>query len=206
MKFFSPDSKFAQIMTSVGEMMLLNACWILASLPLITLGAANTAMYTVMGRRLRGEGNDGIRAFFKAWWNNLKMGTLFWLAQILISCSLGMIFFLPMPSFLKTLAAILLILVNLSSSLIYPQLARFRNKSIAYLRNALILLIAKPGWVLVNFLLMLSPVIILMLAPMDFLRFGYIWILFGFSGLFYLSARIMQKILLPLESLSSTGN
>jgi len=43
---------------------------------------------------------------------------------------------------------------------------------------------------------------IFLLVPMEFLRFGFIWILFGFSGLFYLSARIMQKMLLPLESLS----
>ena len=33
MKFFSIDSKFYQIMMPIGEMMILNICWILASLP-----------------------------------------------------------------------------------------------------------------------------------------------------------------------------
>ena len=202
MKFFSPDSQFAQVMTSVGEMMLLNLCWIIASLPLITIGAANTAMYTVMGRRLRGEGSGTIRPFFKAWCANLKMSTLFWIPQVFVTASLGMILVLPLPGLLKVLAVVLLILVTLVFSVIYPQIARFRNRWFAYLRNAIILLVLKLGQVLQNLLVFLVPVLLFLLAPMEFLQFGFIWILFGFSGLFYLSAEFMQKILLPLEELS----
>lgn len=202
MKFFSPDSKFAQAMTSLGEMMLLNMCWIVASLPLITIGAANTAMYTVMGRRLREEGSGTIVPFFKAWWSNLKMGSLFWAAQVFITVSLSMTLFLPLPVVIKVIAGVLLVLVTLLFSLIYPQIARFRNRWFAYLRNSVILLILRLGWVLLNMLLFLTPVIVFLLAPMEFLQFGFIWILFGFSGLFCISADIMQKILNPLEELS----
>lgn len=203
MNFFSPDSKFAQIMTSVGEMMLLNLCWIIGSLPLITIGAANTAMYTVMGRRLRDEGSGTVVPFFKAWWSNLKMSTLFWVAQVFVSVSLSMILFLPLPGFLKVVAGILLFLVTVLFSIIYPQLARYRNRWFPCLRNAIILLILRLGWVLLNFLLILSPVIAFLLMPADFLRFGFVWLLFGFSAVFYLSAKLMQKILEPLESLSA---
>lgn len=203
MKFFSPDSKFAQIMTSFGEMMVLNLCWLIASLPLITLGAANTAMYTLMGRRLREEGSGTIAPFFRAWWSNLKISALFWAAQILVSVSLGLTLLLPLPGFLQGLAAVLLILVTLLFSIIYPQVARFRNRWFAYLRNAVILLITKPGWVLLNLLLFLTPVLLFLLAPMEFIQFGIVWLLFGFSGLFYVSSRIMQKILAPLEELSA---
>ena len=65
MNFFSPHSKFAQIMTAVGEMMLLNLCWIVGSLPLITIGASNAAMYAVMGHRLRSEGSGTVVPFFR---------------------------------------------------------------------------------------------------------------------------------------------
>jgi len=203
MKFFSPDSKFAQVMTAFGEMMLLNACWIVASLPLITMGAANTAMYTVMGRRLRHEGSGTIVPFFKAWRSNLKMGILFWVVQLLVSFSLGLTLFLPLPAFLKVIAAILLVLVTLVFAILYPQAARFRNRWFAYLKNALILLVSKLGWVILNLGLFLSPALLFLLAPVEFLRFGFIWILFGFSMLFYFSAKIMQKVLAPLENMSS---
>lgn len=202
MNFFSPDSKFAQVMTSVGEMMLLNICWIIGSLPVVTIGASNIAMYTLMGRRLRDEGSGTVVPFFKAWWSNLKQGIPFWASQVFISISLGMILFLPLPGFLKVVAVILLVLVSLVFSIIYPQMARFRNRWFPCLKNALILLITKFGWVVLNLLLFLSPVMVFLLAPMEFLRFGFIWLLFGFSGIIYLSAKIMQKVLLPMETLA----
>lgn len=203
MQFFSPDSKFAKIMTSLGEMMILNLCWILASLPLLTVGAANVAMYTIMGRRLRDEGSGTIVPFFKAWWGNLKSGSLFWTAQVFVTVSLGLIFFLPLPGFLKVVAGVLLALVTLLFSVIYPQIARFRNRWFAILKNAVILLVLRLKWVLLNALVLLLPAILFLLAPMEFLQFGFIWILFGFSGLFYLSTRMTQKILKPMEELIS---
>ena len=201
MQFFSPDSKFAKVMTGLGEMMILNICWILASLPLLTVGAANVAMYTMMGRRLRDEGSGTIVPFFKAWWSNLKTGSLFWTAQVFVTISLSLIFFLPLPGFLKVIAAVLLALVTLLFSVIYPQIARFRNRWFAILKNAVILLVLRLKWVLLNALVLLVPVIFFLLAPMEFLQFGFIWILFGFSLLFYLSAKIMRNVLSPLENM-----
>lgn len=203
MQFFSPDSKFTQIMTSVGEMMLLNFCWILASLPLVTIGAANAAMYTVMRRRLLQEGSGTIVPFFQAWWGNLKMGTLFWLVQVAVSSSLVLSLLLPLSTAMKVISGLVLVLVTLLFSLIYPQIARFRNRWFAYLRNAMILLLLRPGWVLLNFLLLLLPGILFLLAPVEFLQFGFIWVLFGFSVLFNLSAEIMLKVMQPLEELSA---
>ena len=189
-------------MMPVGEMMLLNFCWILGCLPLVTIGAANAAMYTVMGRRVRNEGSGTVLPFFKAWWSNLKQGSLFWLVQAFMTGSLGMIFFLPMPAALKIAAGILLALVTLVFSLIYPQLARYRNRWFPYVRNAIILLVLRLKWVLLNLLVILLSAILFLLAPVDFLQFGFLWIVIGVSLVFYLSARVMQKVLEPLEKLA----
>lgn len=202
MKFFSIDSRFYKFMMPIGEMMLLNFCWILGSLPLVTVGATNAAMYTVMGRRVREEGNGTVVPFFKAWWANLKQGTAFWLVQAFMTFSLSLFFFLPLPLGLKILAGILLALVTLVFSLIYPQLARFRNRWFPYVRNAVILLVIRLKWVLLNFLVVTFPLTAFLLAPVDFLRFGFLWVVIGISGLFYLSAKVMRKILEPLEELA----
>lgn len=202
MNFISPDSKFAQVMTAVGEMMLLNLCFILGCLPLVTIGTSCVAMYTLMGRRLRGEGAGTLVPFFKAWRSNLKMGVSFWIPQLLVTCCLGSIFLLPMPTFLKVVAGILLVLVTLVFSIIYPQIARFRNRWFAYLRNGLILLVTKFRRALLNCLVLLLPALLFLLFPMEFLRWGFVWLLFGFSLVFYLSARITVHILKPLEDLS----
>ncbi len=202
MKFFSIDSKFYKFMMPVGEMMLLNFCWILGCLPLVTVGAANAAMYTVMGRRVRGEGSGTIVPFFRAWRSNLKQGSLFWLVQVFMTGSLGMFFFLPLPRGLKILAGVLMALVSLVFSLIYPQLARYRNRWFPYVRNAVILLVLRLRWVLLNLLVIAIPLLAFLLVPVEFLQFGFIWIVIGVSVLFYLSARVMQKVLEPLEELA----
>ena len=202
MQFFNPNSKFFQVMTAFGEMMILNICWIIGSLPIITIGASNTAMYTVMGRRLRNEGSGTVAPFFKAWWSNLKNATLFWVPQVFVTVSLGMFFFMRFPLFLKIVAGILLFIANMTFSTIYPQIARFRNRPFAYLRNAVILDVLKLGRVFLNLLLWLSPLGFFLLLPYEFLHLGFIWILFGFSMLFYFSAQIMQNILAPLEELA----
>lgn len=202
MQFFNPNSKFFQVLTSLGEMMILNICWIIGSLPVITIGASNTAMYTVMGRRLRNEGSGTVAPFFKAWWSNLKNATLFWVPQVFVTVSLGMFFFMRFPLFLKIVAGILLFIASMTFSTIYPQIARFRNRPFAYLRNAVILDVLKLGRVFLNLLLWLSPLGFFLLLPYEFLHLGFIWILFGFSMLFYFSAQIMQNILAPLEELA----
>lgn len=203
MNFFSIDSKFYKVMMVVGEMMILNFCWILASLPLVTIGAANTAMYAVMGQRLRKENPGTVKPFFKAFWSNLLPATPFWLAQALITFSLGLILFLTLPVFLKVIAAVLLILVTAVFSILYPQIARFKNRWFPYLRNAIILLVTRLRYVLLNLLLLLIPGILFLISPIDFLRFGFVWLLIGFSGMFYFSAEIMQDVLQPLEELSA---
>lgn len=199
MQLFRPDSKWMEALNAFGEMMLLNLCWIIGSLPLVTIGAASTAMYAVMGQRLRGEGSGIFAAFFHAWWRDLLPATAFWLVQILVSASLASSFFLPLPTFFKILSGFFLVLVSLIYPLLYAQLARFRNRWFSYLKNTVILLITKPGWALLNLLIFLAPGIFFLLFPVDFLQYSFIWILFGFSALFYGSAVIMRRILQPLE-------
>jgi len=203
MKFFSMDSKFYQAMSAFADIILLNLCWIIGSLPLVTVGASNAAMYTILGRRQRKEDGGTFAPFFKAWWGNLKMGTLFWVAQAFVTFSLSLILVMTLPLVLKIVAGILLVLVTMVFSLIYPQLARYRNRWFAYLRNAVILLVLKLGWVLLNVLVFLIPLALFLIAPVESLQLGVVWLLFGISLLFLGSSDIMQKILQPLEEMSS---
>ena len=47
---FSPDSLFYRTMSRVADLMLLNLCFLFTSIPIITIGASYTAMYTVIFR------------------------------------------------------------------------------------------------------------------------------------------------------------
>lgn len=199
MSIFNPDSKLMEALSSFGEMMLLNLCFLVGGLPIVTIGASVTAMYTMMGRRLRQEGSGIVAPFFKAWWQNLAPATGLWLAQVVITVLLGSTFFLALPLFIRVLAAMVLVIVTMLFPILYAQLARFRNRLFAYLKNAVILLVYKLGWVVASLALTIAPVLFFLLFPVTFFQYGFLWLLFGFSALYYASALLMRKILQPLE-------
>lgn len=47
---FSPDSRFMRIMGCVADLILLNLCYLLTCVPVLTIGAASAALYTVCFR------------------------------------------------------------------------------------------------------------------------------------------------------------
>lgn len=199
MSVFDIDSKPMQTLNSIGEMMILNVCWLIGSLPIVTIGASCTAMYTVMGRRLRHEGSGTAGPFFRAWLENLRSSTGFWILQALCSVSLVLMFLLSAQSVVRGVLVTLLVLINLVFSLTYPQIARYENRWFSYLRNAVILFLPKLGWIVLNLLVLLAPVLLFLAAPVTFVQYSILWLLFGFSAQFYLSAKLQQRILLPLE-------
>ena len=60
MKLFSPDSKFMRAMSMLGDLLLLNLIFLICCVPIVTIGAASTALYTVAFRMARGTGLRGL--------------------------------------------------------------------------------------------------------------------------------------------------
>lgn len=208
MKLFNPDSPVAQMLSALADMMLLNLCWLAASLPLVTIGASSSAMYAVLGRRMRGEGGAVIPAFFHALRENWEIATRFWLAQAVVTGTLAVILLTAIRQFelwgiaagvLIWTSTALLIVLTMVCSLIYPQIARFENSWQGYVRNALILATVKAGWSAASLCLFALPVWLLVSMPGLFLRTGFIWPLVGMSALFWCSARLIGHALAPLE-------
>ena len=63
--FFDYDGTLNRILTKVMYVVALNLLFLLCSVPLFTIGAASTAMYTVLMRYLREDEPDIIRAMLK---------------------------------------------------------------------------------------------------------------------------------------------
>ena len=63
---FSIDSPLGQKLTLMSNLVLLNLLWILCSLPVITMGAATSAMYHVIFLYITNQDDAAIKPFFKA--------------------------------------------------------------------------------------------------------------------------------------------
>lgn len=80
--------KFGEGLTGVC---IVGAMWLLCSLPIVTAGAATTAMYTVFLRNIRSpyEQKRYVKPFFASFKQNFRESTILWLIQIAVSAVLG---------------------------------------------------------------------------------------------------------------------
>ena len=79
MKFFSYESPFSQVLLKLAYSCYLNLLWFLCSLPVFTVGASTTALYSVTLKIVREREGNLTRQFFKAFRENFRQATVLWL-------------------------------------------------------------------------------------------------------------------------------
>ena len=196
MGIFSVDGGVARFLTRLGNLFVLNLLTIVCSVPIFTIGAAMTALYTVTLKLTRGEEGNLAAGYFKAFRENFKQTTLVWLA----GC--GIIVFMSFDIWLLRLVEgtfgqvyriILFVLILFFIMIMvytFALLARFENTIKNTIKNALVLSLGNPlPAVLIVFLTSL-PILVLMLSY----RFVIVDILIGASGPAYLASNYFASI------------
>ena len=82
--FFSYNSKFNRVMNKMVDIVVLSFFWLLFSLPVFTIGASTTAMFTTVRQVLREEKGYVIRNFWQAFKSNFKQATGIWLILLVL--------------------------------------------------------------------------------------------------------------------------
>lgn len=76
----NPDSKIFSLLNKFTLLMELNVLVLLCSLPVVTIGAAQSSMHAVLLKIYRNEEKRVTGDFFAAMKSNLQNGTILWLA------------------------------------------------------------------------------------------------------------------------------
>ena len=79
---FHYDGYLNRILTKLMYIVALNLLFLICSIPVITVGASCTAMYTVLFRFVRNDEPDILKTFFKAFRENLKKASCIWAAML----------------------------------------------------------------------------------------------------------------------------
>lgn len=199
---FSPDSKFMQAMSRVCDLLVLNLCFLLCCIPVFTIGAAATALYTVCFR-FNTEREQGIlKSFFLAFRDNFKQSTLLWLILLLFggTACLNTLLFYQMPGgihYAFFLFALLFVLVLLIGGYLFPLLSQFRNDNRSTFKNAMILSIGYlPRSILIT-VINVFPFALLILDLYLFLQTGFLWVSIYFSAAAYINTLLLKKVFAP---------
>ena len=201
---FSPDSFLIKSLTLFCDLMYLNAMFLVCSLPIFTIGAAATALYAVLFKRIRGKDVKIGKTYFAEFKANFKQATLFWIPYLLIVVFLGADIYIShniLPEnyrFIQYPVSIVLFIIVWATVLVFPQMALFNSPTRQILKNSAIL-----G--LVNFpiigMVFAIHIFILLIADLS-AKWGVIvfslMLFFGFAGLAWFFCIFYRRIFLKI--------
>ena len=202
MKFNLFSNGFYRFFSRIADLMLLNGLFILCCLPIVTVGASLSALYSVCLKLVRQEDSYIIKDFFHAFRQNLKHGIILHLilcvvATIVITDLVFIWSIMGASSLYKGVFFVMLLLslfFFITSLYIYPLLAQFTNTTKGYIRNAAILSIKHFRHTVMFFLLFLLPFAAALLIPGALSWEILLFLLFGFSGMVYINSIFFSGI------------
>lgn len=165
-RLFDLDSPIMRFLSRVGDMMILNILVMICCIPIITVGAAFTAMHYVLLKMVRDEEGYLIRGFFKSFVQNFKQATVMWLLMLLVAAVYvgdSYIFGYSGVAFPRALIIAVIaigITMLMVAMYVFPLLARFDNTIRNTFRNAAVLTFANLPKTLLMALMYVLPLII----------------------------------------------
>ena len=201
MNFFNYESKPMQILMLLADLIIMNFLYILCCIPIFTIGAAQTALYTGIKTLLDPEDDTYCSAaFFKGFKTGFKQITIAWcllgvLVAILGAVTLLCIYYTGSYNSIQFWSAIIgLGIVALFQSLLPLFHARFNCTAMQLIRNAWFLALAHPIRSLFVAAVTWLPVILFVTINfVDFMTITPIFLLIYFSGTYLFGFSYMKK-------------
>lgn len=138
--FFSLNSKFMQVMSRVADLIILNVIYLVTCLPVVTIGAASTALYTVCFRLGTDREGSLVKGYFRAFRDEFRQATLIWLFLLLFGAAscVNIILFLGTGGWMHYLFfpfVLFLVVVLMMVSYAFPLISQFRNDTKSVLKT-----------------------------------------------------------------------
>lgn len=200
-RFFDLDSPIMRFLNRLGDLMILNVLVLICCLPVVTAGAAFTAMHYVLLKIVRGQEGYLVRGFFKSFKQNFRQATTIWLIILLAAAIIiADLIILNAPGvetpriFTVLILAISLIL-TIAAVYVFPVLARFDNTIKNTLKNAFFIAFLNLPKSILMVLLIALPFVILYFSDYS----GVFMIMFGISAPAYASVYLYSGIFKRFE-------
>ena len=196
--FFDMNNPVMRTLSTLADIVVLNLLTLLCSLPVITGGAALTALNDACIRLVRAEDNELARDYFRAFKANFKKATLAWLL-FLAAALLLYLDYLAARTYVPPLRVgiFAIALIGLAIAFyFFPLLARYENTIKATFQNAVRLAIGFFPRTLV----MVVFAVVFWLACVHWFSFGsLILLLVGLSLPVYLNAVLLIGVFEKIE-------
>ncbi|MCI9620155.1 MAG: DUF624 domain-containing protein [Dorea sp.] len=205
MNFFVIDSPVMRFLGRIGDIIILNLIFVVTALPVVTVGMALSALYTVAMKLARGEDPSVLREYIRAFWRNRKPATICWLimaaagALIFLDFRLAGAFGGTLYTVVRLLLAMIFGVWMLTFLYLFPYIARFENTVFHSVKNALFLSAAHLPSTVMMLVISIGLAVITLFTSRTFV-IGTIWWFFaGFAAVAYTQSFLFSRIFSKYE-------
>lgn len=202
---FSANNKLMGILEKIMNLAILNICFLIGCIPIVTVGAALTALFCVNLRMVRGEESYVFRSYWKAFRKNFRQSTLLWLitlvigsgvflniyASTLIAGTGGFVF--------KIIASVLAILYAVFLIYIFAYAGWFEDRILTCIKNSMMIGICRPAYTFVLLFMQAAVVFVHIADPELLIKSLIVWIVIGFALLNYIQSYFIRILFSKYE-------
>lgn len=200
-KLFRMDSPLMRFLTKIADLMVLNILFCVTSIPLITIGASWTALYSVTLKMVRDEEGSVSRSYFRSFRQNFRQATLLWLGVLVVLTLLVLDIRVlngmaggTAPGLLRVGVEILALLGIMVLQYLFPSLARFEASLADTLKNACMMALAHLPKTALMTAAVVGAVWITLINNTTIAIGLMVWPLIGFALMAFGNSGILRKI------------
>ncbi len=192
-----------RILTHIFDLILLNILWLLTSIPIVTLGTATAALYSVMMSVVEKKEGYIIKDYWKAFCRNFKQSTVVWILLLFLGACLWFDLTLigVVPGLFRQIGTVVLgavlIFYFMECIFVFPLIAKFENSTGNMIKNALLIPVSRLPYALMILFMTGAAIIVTFLNQRTIMIGAVIWSAIGVSVLSYANSLLLVKMLAP---------
>ena len=197
----NPDGRIMSFLAKLGDMFILNIMYLVCCIPVVTIGAATTALYYNTLKMAENREAYVWKDFLKSFRQNFRQATIIWMILLVIGGVLVADLFLmggigseSLASVTAIVVIVLGIFLVLTVVYVFPVLARFDNSVKNIMKYALLMAIRHLPSTIVILAIHSVPLLLAFASLEAFIRGLLPVLLFVVSILAYLESKLFSRI------------
>lgn len=196
----NPDGRIMNFLSRLGDMFILNILYLVCCIPIITIGAATTALYYNTLKMAENRESYVWKDFIKSFKQNFRQATIIWLMILVVVGVLAADFLLlggmgqAISSVVAIVAIVLGIFLIMIGVYVFPVLARFDNTVKNTVKNSLIMAVRHLPSTIVIVLIHGLPLLLAFVSLQAFVKGILVVLVFTVSILAYFESKLFSRV------------
>lgn len=189
-----------------GDLFFINILFIISCIPIITIGAAFTAMYSFTTKLVRDHEGPVWKSYWSAFRKNFVPATKAWLVILLILAIMFVEFIFSYSTagfglaLLLGIMAIEAVFLSFTLPLLFPLIARYENTTMNMIKNSFVICISNLGSWFYLFFIWVLPIALYASSDKILYYSWPLWLVILIAVLAYASSMVIVKIYDKIES------